>query len=309
MNYIYTAIFLAGCAMSTKTLQAMDTYKEQKIISLKKNRTFMEDVFNGAIAGSVEVLINNPLVVIKNDLILNKKENKNHFNLKNPHNIIKKYYKGCGAGIASMAPITALQNSISFFLAKTFGNNPTLTQKTIAAYGAGWISALLASPADLIVLQRQNSLYAKESLHGTLQRICGVNGLATVYRGLNGTGIRDGIFTAAYKTGGSIIHNIIPTITDNTETDKILCASLAGLIAAILSHPADVITARMKSDLSASYYKTTAQTAATIIKKEGLSALFKGVTPRAFRIILAIPLLNVMLDHEIGTKLIKKIEC
>jgi Mitochondrial carrier protein len=268
----------------------------------------MKDVFNGAIAGGIEVLINNPLVVIKNDLILNKKESNKHLQ-KNPQNIIKKYYKGCGAGIASMAPITALQNSTAFLLAKIFGNNPTLTQKTIAAYEAGWLSALLASPADLIVLQRQSQLYSQESLRDTLQRIYKVNGLAAFYRGLNGTGIRDGIFTAAYKTGGNIIHNIVPTITGNTATDKILCASLAGLIAAIISHPADVVTARMKSDLSASYYKTTLQTTTTIVTKEGFAALFKGLTPRAFRIIFSIPLLNIMLDYEVGTTIIKKIGC
>ena len=316
MYYTYIIVFLIGCTMSTTTLMTMDTCKEQKTLSFKKNHTFIEDVLNGAIAGSIEVLINNPLVVIKNDLILNKKETQNKKtivcslkdHLKNPQNMIKKYYKGCGAGMASMAPITALQNGISSLLAKTFGDNPTLCQKTIAACGAGWLSALLASPADLIVLQRQNPLYAKESLHGTLQRIYGINSFATIYRGLNATGIRDGIFTAAYKTGGNAIHNIIPTITGNTETDKILCASLAGLVAAIISHPADVVAARMKSDLPAAYYKTTTQTTTTIVKKEGFLALFKGLPPRAFRIMLAIPLMSMILDHEIGTKIIKKTE-
>jgi hypothetical protein len=293
------AILVAGCAISTKTLYPM------------------EDFFNGAIAGGIEVMVNNPLVVIKNNLILSKKENGTNKNLLNslkkghlinPQNMVKKYYKGCGTGVMSMAPITALQNSATFLFTKAFGDNPTLTQKTIAACCAGYVSAILASPADLIVLQRQNPLYAKESFSGTLQRIYRVNGLKAIYRGLNGTGIRDGIFTAAYKTGGSTIRSIIPTITGNAEADKILCASLAGLIAAIFSHPADVITARMKSDLSASYYKTTTQTASTIIKEEGLSALFKGFTPRAFRIILAIPLISAILDHQIGTNIIKKIK-
>ncbi len=308
MYYTCIAIFLSGCIMGTKNLQAMkiDTSKKQKTY------TFINDILNGAIAGSVEVLVNNPLIVIKNNLILSKKENKPNPTIfyspkTNPQNIIKKYYKGCGIGIASMGPITALQNSMTFLLAIPFGNNPTLAKKTIAACAAGYLSTLLASPIDLIVLQRQNPIYVKESLYETLQRIYKVNGFKTVYRGWNGTGIRDGIFTAAYKTGGTTIHNIIPTIIGNAGADKIICASLAGLLAAILSHPADVITARMKNDLSASYYKTTLQTACTIIKNEGFTALFKGLTPRAFRIMLAIPLLSFILDHEIGTTIIKNI--
>src|SRR5438445_5829835 len=149
----------------------------------------MEDFLNGAFAGGIEVVVNNPLVVIKNDLILSKKGNgarKNILNsltdhLMDPKKMVQKYYKGCGAGVASMAPITALQNGATFFLTKGFGDNPTLAQKTMAACGAGWFSALLASPADLVVLQRQNKLYAQESLSNTLQRIYRVNGLKSVY--------------------------------------------------------------------------------------------------------------------------------
>ena len=321
MNYSYKGVLIAMCAMNT-TAHTMDTYKKQEIVSVKRNRTFMEDVLDGAIAGSIEVLVDNPLSVMKNNLILSKngsnsgkpalnllKDNFNSFknNLKNPQKIVQKYYKGCGTGVASMAPITALQNSMTFLLAQSFGNNPTLAQKTIAACGAGYLSALLASPADLVILQRQNPLYTCESLGGTLRRIYGVNGLRTMYRGLNGTGIRDGLFTAAYKTGGSVIHTIVPPITDNAEKNKILCASFAGLIAAIFSHPADVISARMKSDLSASYYKTTPQTAFTIVKEEGLAALFKGVTPRALRIMFAIPLMSAVLNYEPSSKIIEKI--
>jgi len=272
----------------------------------------MEDFFNGAIAGAMEVVVNNPLVVIKNNLILNKKEKGTDALKKglfvNPQNIVTKYYKGCGTGMILMAPITALQNSTTFLFTKILDNNPTVTQKTIAACCAGYVSAILASPADLIVLQRQNPFYTQESFNGTLQRIYRVNGLKTIYRGLNGTGIRDGVFTAAYKTGGNIIHGIVPTITGNTNVDKIICASLAGLMAAIVSHPADVISTRMKNDLAVSYYKTTCQTAFRIVKEEGASALFKGLTPRAFRIMLAIPLISLALDYKIGTSVIKQIK-
>lgn len=314
MNYLYKSVLIAACAMNTP-IHAMDTYKKQDIVAVKKSRTFMDDVVDGAFAGSFEILVDNPLSVIKNDLILSTTKNKTNKtifdsfknNLMNPKKMVKKYYKGCGTGMASMAPITALQNSMAFLLAQPFGDNPTLAQKTMAACGAGYCAAILASPADLVVLQRQNALYTRESLAGTLRRIYRVNGCMTMYRGLNGTGIRDGIFTAAYKTGGNVIHSIVPPITDDTKKNKIICASFAGLVAAVISHPADVITARMKSDLAASHYKTTPQTLVTIVKEEGLSALFKGVTPRAFRIMFAIPLISTVLEYEPGTTLVKEI--
>lgn len=315
MNYLHLVILMTGCAVSTHTLQAMDTDKKQDILSVKKKHTFIQDISNGAFAGGTEVMLNNPLVVITNNLMLmiqgnnsNKKPFLNSLksNVANPQHMIKKYYKGCGTGVALMAPITALQNSAALILTKAFGDNPTLTQKTMAACGAGYLAALLASPADLVVLQRQNPEYCQESLKGTLQRIYKVNSLATFYRGLNGTGIRDGIFTAAYKTGGNTLQNIVPTITGDTYKDKLLCASLAGVIAATLSHPANVVTARMKSDLSATYYKTTPQTIATIVKKEGFSALFKGLSPRAIRIMLAIPWISMILDYDVSTKISQK---
>lgn len=313
MYYKYIAALFIGCSMSFGALcmEMCDTDE----FSSSKERTFLDGVIDGAVAGGVEVAFNNPWVALKNELILSKEGNEANTSmikqlyaqLSDPKKMIRKYYKGCGMGIASMAPITALQNSIAFLIAKSFGSDPTLAEKTIAAFGAGCLSASLASPADLVVLQRQNPSFASENLFGTLRRIYKVNGFATVYRGVTGTGARDGIFTVAYKTGGDVINTIVPSITGNVAVDKAFYASFAGVIAAILSHPADVITARMKNDLTASEYTTSIQTARTLIKEEGMRALFKGLTPRAFRIILAIPLLSAMIEHEVGTRAIHSI--
>ncbi len=311
----YLLVLFIGCSMSSRALYGMDSCDMQEVSPQKRERTFWKDVLDGAVAGGIEVMCNNPLVVIKNNLILSKETSASgkgvlkafSTQLANPKGMIKKYYKGCGTGIASMAPITALQNSIAFLLGKGFGDAPTLAQRTVAAFGAGCISALLGSPSDLVVLQRQNPLYSGETLMGTLRRIYGVKGLATVYRGISGTAARDGIFTAAYKTGGDAINSVIPSITGNPEVDVVLCASLAGVIAAVLSHPADVIAARMKSDLEVVNYKTVWQTASTLVKEERASALFKGLAPRAFRIMLAIPLISAMLQWEVGTKAAERI--
>ena len=273
--------------MSSGALYGMEMCDMQEIPQQKKERTFLKDVLDGAVAGGIEVMCNNPLVVIKNNLILSKEGNASgkgfaqsfYTQLADPKAMVKKYYKGCGTGIASMAPITALQNSIAYLLGKAFGDTPTLAQRIVAACGAGCLSASLGSPSDLVVLQRQNPLYAGEALTGTLRRIYGVKGLATLYRGVSGTAMRDDIFTAAYKTGGDAINRVIPSIREILLLMLSMCSPCR-------SSSGDSLTSGRryrcwyKSDLAASHYKTTWQTACTLVKEERASALFKGLAPQ-----------------------------
>lgn len=313
MNYIYMLMIIVGCTINSRPMWAMDSADMQEVKTTKKDASFLKDFLNGAIAGGLEVACNNPLVVLKNDLILSKGgSEKNMLAMlveyaKDPKKMLKKYYKGCGTGIASMAPITALQNGIAVMLGGIFGDDPTLAQRTLAACGGGAMSAILGSPSDLVVLQRQNPLYTNETLMATVRRICAHNGLATLYRGVAGTATRDGIFTAAYKTGGEALSAVMPSLTGNPSIDKIVCASLAGVIAAIISHPDDVITARMKSDLAREQYQNSIQTAMSIVSEESVAALFKGLTPRAFRIMIAIPFISAVLQLQPGSRAVESL--
>lgn len=309
MNYIYRAIMLFG--LFVNSLTAMEVAQELQ----EKQSSFMKSFLNGACAGSIEVMVSNPLIVLKNELILKTKGGTSNPTVAHtPYAALKammhKYYKGCGTGILFMAPITAVQNSTALVLAELFKgqNESTLTQKAVAAFCGGTCSALIESPADLLVLQRQNPAYKHEEVKETWQRIYAVRGLPTFYRGAMATCTRDGTITLAYKTGGDIIQKWFPFTMENSTAQKVACDAVAAIVAATVSQPADVISARMKSDLAKNVYKSSVQTALDIVRKEGYTALFKGLIPRGSRILLAVPLLSALTQREVGTNAIEYLE-
>ena len=70
--------------------------------------------------------MSNPLIVLKNDLILRSKGHTPqppgpqgqplHASAKQrAEQLIRKYYKGCGTGVLFMAPIVAVQNSTALY--------------------------------------------------------------------------------------------------------------------------------------------------------------------------------------------------
>lgn len=220
----------------------------------QKQSTFLHNFVNGAVAGAAEVVISNPLIVLKNELILRSKNNRPqppgpHERLHEPRassnkffELLKKYYKGCGTGIVFMAPIVAIQNSAALILAEQFkgDSNANELQRAAAAFCAGSLSSMIESPADLVVLQRQSPAFKNESYEQTWQRIYKHKGLPTFYRGITATCVRDGTITIAFKGGGEMIRNSLPLTTGNKTVDKTLSDICAALVATVLSQPADV---------------------------------------------------------------------
>ena len=268
-------LLLAAC-VSSLAMESVDKIKSQQKAS------FWQEVLNGGVAGALEVLLNSPLIVLKNELILQAKGTKPAPVVsaeswqEAAQAFVRKYYKGCGTGMASMIPITAFQNSMSLVFAQAFGAGKSLTAQALAAMQAGMLSSLLSSPADLVVLQRQNPKFVGESFAETMQRVLSQRGVLTLYRGVTGTGLRDGLFTVAYKSGGKLLQEEVRVSTGNKKLDGFLASILVAVVASVVSQPLDVVSAKMKSDLACTKYKTSFSTVQSIYTSEGLGAFMKG---------------------------------
>ncbi len=281
----------------------------EKIETPKRKSSFIEELVNGGFAGCLEVLINNPLIVVKNDLIVPQvKKTEAITQPKSFTDMMKvfvyKYYKGCGTGMASMIPITAFQNSMALVLAQQYGSEKTLTQEASAAMQAGTLSALLSSPADLLVLQRQNARFATEFLFETVKRVWSEKGLRTFYRGITATGLRDGCFTVAYKSGGKLLQEQVPLKSGSEKVDGLIASLLVAVLASVGSQPLDVISAKMKADLSGQTFKSFFSSIYTIQQTEGYASFMKGCSARTARIVLAVPLLNYLTANKAGMSLV-----
>ena len=73
--------------------------------------------------------------------------------------------------------------------------------------------------------------------------------------------------------------------------NKLMCGGLAGAIAQTFTYPFDVVRRRMQVTFSPDSkvkYKGSFDAASQIVKKDGISALFKGIIPNYIKVVPAI---------------------
>jgi solute carrier family 25 citrate transporter 1 len=113
--------------------------------------TPLEHTAIGALGGTVEVCIMQPLVGIKNALQEGRPIPKNPAHL----------YRGLLMNIVSMAPITASQfgtnRLMQTVVLEKSENDLTGVERFGSAAVAGAVSAFIASPSELIIIQQQVS--------------------------------------------------------------------------------------------------------------------------------------------------------
>lgn len=205
-------------------------------------------------------------------------------------------YKGVGVNAASMAPITAIQNMMADQGKKWLehGKQGQLTdaQQLIPPVGAGAIAALVATPSEclpnymqLVATNEQRHL----STRTALQEIRAKYGIRYLWRGILATMIRDGLFTAGYKTVPYIVAKPVSSLIDNKPTAHMITLIAAGLVTAIATQPAHVIARYMQNNHT---MHSSLHTCIDIVKQYGVRGLWSGGIPRGGRIMVAIPVLS-----------------
>jgi len=139
--------------MATATASAAATTASvvAQVKETKKPLSTWANAAIGAVAGSVEVFINQPFVAVKNAL-----QEKRPVSL-NP----LFFYRGVVINSSSIAPITAVQFAVNGVMANYFTDNGArkLTDLERLASGAvgGAVSAFVSSPAEIVMIQQQRT--------------------------------------------------------------------------------------------------------------------------------------------------------
>ncbi|KAL7044918.1 hypothetical protein ACKWTF_002103 [Chironomus riparius] len=183
------------------------------------------------------------------------------------------------------------------FLRKKFVHNSesmTLGKSAIAGVSAGSLAQFLASPADLVKVQIQ--MEGRRRLMGLEPR---VNSAAHAFREIVRRGGIKGLWKGSIPnvqraalvnlgdltTYDSVKRYIISTFhLPDDHVVHIISSICAGLVAAILATPADVIKTRVMNqpidDLGrGTLYKGSVDCFQKTVAKEGLYALYKGFLP------------------------------
>eukprot|EP01084_Bolivina_argentea_P273325 465553_1 len=236
--------------------------------------TDSQNLVVGCIAGCVEVMIDHPLITIKN-----MKQQSLPISL---HPTI--LYRGLIADMAGVASLTALQFYATGYikhlmlkykhgtkLSDEF-NFTSLTQNEIfiSSFCGGAISGVVISPFELIMVQQQRYGY---SIINTFNYITNKFGATIMTRGLMSGIFREGIFTFGYLGMTPILEN---HFDNNGYLYKFGCAMISGFIATGLSHPFDTIKTCMQGDVNRKQFDTFKQSFKFLYSTYGLQKIYSG---------------------------------
>lgn len=162
------------------------------------------------------------------------------------------------------------------------------------------ISATLVTPLELLRtrLQASSSTSTSRNLTSILVELGGQvkqQGPTVMFRGLIPTLYRDVPFSAIYFAGYESMKRIITGSglgernVEDSRTKEFSVAffsgSTSGILAAIVTQPFDLIKTRLQAEAQSSKKRSsTLEVGRRIMKTDGTSALFRGLSPRVAKV-------------------------
>mmetsp|Transcript_8894 Transcript_8894/g.15419 ORF Transcript_8894/g.15419 Transcript_8894/m.15419 type:complete len:266 (-) Transcript_8894:416-1213(-) len=251
----------------------------------------LEHTAIGALGGSVEVLLMQPMVAFKNALQEGRPIPTSPAHL----------YRGLSMNVLSMAPITASQFGAhrltqQLLLGKADGE-VTGAQRFISAGVAGAVSALIACPSELIIIQQQRTgrpLMAEATAFFSAYK------LPSIYRGLTCAIGREGLYASGYLGLFPVLQAAMHKQGYSPSVSLVVSGLAAGTFGAVASHPFDTAKTRMQAFMyTKPEYMTMASSFAAIYKEGGITTFWKGIAPRMARIICATFILNYIRTNSV----------
>ncbi len=226
------------------------------------------DFLKGNVAGYIGAIAVYPIDLIKSNIQLQVSSKTNGYDCFKQ--IIKqrgftKLYAGSFIQIVGVGPEKAIK----------LYTNQSLLEKNINPIIAGSISGLaqvsVTNPIENIKIQYQINLDKKLNLFESIKMIGGIQRL---YRGALVCAMRDVPFSGIYWPVYSLVKNEIQGYLSKPAIAYFLSGMIAGIPAAYLVTPFDVIKTRIQA--KPQIYSSIGFTARKIWKEEGFQAFFKG---------------------------------
>jgi len=237
----------------------------------------IENLFVGAVGGALETSCQMPLLTWK----FTRQEGRPL------PRTISGWYRGLFAQTGSVAPITAVQVMVNGLLERVItGNRRELkdAERIFCSMGAGVVSAIFYSPADLVTIQQQ-----KRSLgmSATASQVFQSHGARGIFRGFGACTVREGIYTCGYLGLAPVFTNYLKRTYVNSQNEValyILGSISAALIAATITHPVDTVKTLVQADLDGKLYKNARDAFVKLYHQHGPRAFFKGYIARTMRL-------------------------
>jgi len=218
------------------------------------------------------------------------------------------YYRGATVQAVSSAPVAALQMCVNGMMARMItGSSPlsaklrremTYMERMGAGLSAGIISAILYTPVDLITIQQQR---LGMNLADTFFHVVHAHGPLGLLRGAMAMSIREGIFTMGLfgltPLIGEALVKQFPRPPQLAVVCRVVASILAGVFAAVITHPVDTVKTVIQTDLAGVTYRNVWQAIAHVAKERGFLSLYHGIVPRTCLTILSFFITTLLKSH------------
>lgn len=246
-----------------------------------------ENAVLGAVAGGIEICIDQPMIYWKNATQQNMP-----FTMK-PEIL----YRGLGASVANMATLTGIQFISTGYVKKLITGgverNISTKEKIGAATIGGMLSGLAAGPMELIMIQQQRF---GGTFLGTPRGIIAANGPMGMTRGVMTSVAREGAFSAGMLGLAPCASEWLETSCGLNHINASIGGSFLGTIAVMTTQPFDTVKTCMQGDIHQKTYTSALKTMNAIYKEKGVRRLYNGWFWRGARMVCTMFWINLISD-------------
>lgn len=277
---------------------------------LSKNEITIRQMCSGACAGLVTKTITAPLERIKILLQIQGMKNtevKYKGLVDAGYTVFKEdgvmaLWKGNGANCVRVVPVYALKFSFNDRfrnIVKKPGQSDkdlSTVQLMLCGTSAGLFQQMCTFPLELVrtrlSLQRDADPNKYRGIFDVFKRTINEEGVASLYKGLGPTIISGAPYVGLQMTFYELWKRVLPKNEDGSigTVSKLAAGAFGGLTAQIITYPGDTVRRRMIVNGMGNterVYRNSIDCTIKIIKFEGATGLFKGLTANAVRCIPA----------------------
>ncbi|KAH0566475.1 hypothetical protein GP486_000117 [Trichoglossum hirsutum] len=274
-------------------------------MSQQKSLPFQYQFAAGAVAGVSEILLMYPLDVVKTRVQLQqgKGVGEEAYNgmmdcfrkiIKNEG--VSRLYRGIGAPILMEAPKRATKFAANDewgkFYRTAFNMPMTQSLSILTGASAGATESFVVVPFELIKIRLQDRASAGKynGMVDAVVKTVKAEGPLALYNGLESTMWRHILWNAGYFGVIFQVRALMPKAeTKGAQmTNDLLAGAIGGTVGTVLNTPLDVVKSRIQNSPRVKgqvpKYNWAWPAVGTVMKEEGVAALYKGFLPKVLRL-------------------------
>ncbi|OQR71428.1 solute carrier family 25 member 38-like [Tropilaelaps mercedesae] len=200
---------------------------------------------------------------------------------------VRGLWRGTAATIVRSVPGVGLYFSMLHTLKTISGiEKPTPYQALVLGFSSRCLAGAALMPATVIKTRFESGRYPYRSMVHAAHSIYVLEGFRGLYSGLLPTLARDAPYSGLYllfytEFKGVTYAHLVISKTELRDAINFTCGVMAGLAAAFVTQPADLLKTRMQSDPVK--FPSVSSTVLHVYRTEGLQGYFRGLAPRLLR--------------------------